>query len=573
MRRAARTLLIRASMPRIFLALALLVAARAGAVEVGLSGPSVYGGDATAALAGAKAVEATGTTWARLNFRLDVWSAPDDATRRGPQMLTWYEAYDRLVDELTTHGVQVYGQIGAESVPGGGEPDTDDHVQRYAAAFVKIVDHFRDRVRVYETFNEPNNWRDKISKRPAVAPLYYAKELQVIYLNTKYYNNRASDPCAQVSIVSGALFSSEDTDAADYWNQVVDAGRNTLAWDWMHANVGSWPYDGIGYNIYVGQDPAATTSSIATATQTNLDGIWSAVSARDDQAANKKLWLTEFGWTIDQVSADQQAQFLTTSFDTYAANSNVAAAFWFTYQDFPGGNYGLYDAGGLAAANRRADYAAFTAAVAKYPPALAARFVADDAPPSLQPGETRTVTLKVHNAGSATWSEAAQTRLGAAPGCPSAAAKNALAFVPGASGGYANSVDDARIRLAAGVAPAADATFTFSVTAPAAAGDYVLAARMVRDGVAWFGDTFRATIHVATGGGGGSGGTGGGTPGDGSGGSAGDGSNGDSGGATTPGAHHGCSLGGDGGDGAGTFSFLVLVSLLALFRNREKPLV
>ena len=56
--------------------------------------------------------------------------------------------------------MQVYGQIGAESVPGGGEPDSDDHVARYAAAFVQIVDHFRDRVRVFETFNEPNNWRD-----------------------------------------------------------------------------------------------------------------------------------------------------------------------------------------------------------------------------------------------------------------------------------------------------------------------------------------------------------------------------------------------------------------------------
>ncbi|HEX8954576.1 MAG TPA: glycosyl hydrolase, partial [Polyangia bacterium] len=433
-------------MPRIFLALTLLVAARAGAVEVGLSGPSVYNGDVDGALAGARAVEATGTIWARLNFRLDVWSAPDDATRRGPQQLTWYEAYDRLVDELTTHGVQVYGQVGAESVPGGGEPDSDDHVQRYAAAFVKIADHFRDRVRVFETFNEPNNWRDAKSMRPAVAPLYYAKELQEIYLNTKYYNNRSQDPCAQVAIVSGALFSSEATNAADYWNQVVDAGRSQLAWDWMQQHVGSWPYDGVGYHIYVGQGAAATTSSVASATQANLDGIWAAVTARDADAAQKKLWLTEFGWTIDQVSATQQAQFLTASFDTYAANGNVAAAFWFTYQDFPGGRYGLYDGGGLAVGNRRPDYDAFTAAVAKHAPALAARFVADDVPPSLAPGETRTVTLTVHNAGSATWSEAAKERLGAAPGCPSAAAKNALLFVPGASG-YANSVDDARVLL------------------------------------------------------------------------------------------------------------------------------
>ncbi len=559
-------------MPRFFLVLALVVAGRAGAVEVGLSGPSVENGDADAAVAAARAVEATGTTWARLNFRLDVWSAPDDATRRGPQLLTWYEAYDRLVDELTTHGVQVYGQIGAESVPGGGEPDSDDHVQRYATAFVQIVDHFRDRVRVFETFNEPNNWRDAKSMRPAVAPLYFAKELQAIYLATKFDGGRAQDPCAQVTIVSGALFSSEDTNAADYWNQVVDAGRNTLAWDWMHEHVGSWPYDGVGYHVYVGQAASATASSVASATQANLDGIWAAVAARDDQAASKKLWLTEFGWTIDQVSAAEQAQFLTTSFDTYAANGNVAAAFWFTYQDFPGGRYGLYDDGGLAVVDRRPDYDAFTAAVAKYPTALAARFVAADVPASLAPGETRMVTLTAHNGGSATWSEAQQVRLGAAPGCPTAAAANALWFVPGA-GGYAHSVADARVPLATSVAPASNATFTFAVTAPASAGDYVLAARMVQDGVAWFGDTFRTTIHVD--GGGGAGGSGG-TPGDGTG-DTGGGGNPESGGAGTPASHHGCSVGsgvaaGSTGGGA-MFPIALGVSLLAFFRRREKPLV
>jgi hypothetical protein len=406
-----------------------------------------------------------------------------------------------------------------------------------------------------------------------VAPLYYAKELQEIYLNTKYYNNRSGDACAQVAIVSGALFSSEDTNAADYWNQVVDAGRNTLAWDWMHANVGSWPYDGVGYHIYVGQGSAATTTSIAAATQTNLDGIWSAVTTRDDQAAGKKLWLTEFGWTIDQVSAQQQADFLIASYDTYAANSNVAAAFWFTYQDFPNGRYGLFDAGGLAPANRRADYASFAAAVAKYPPALAARFGAADVPTAMAPGETRTITLAVHNGGGAAWSEAAQERLGAAPGCPTAAVTNAFLFVPGAAG-YAHSVDDARITLPASVAPGADATLSFAITAPATAGDYVLGARMVRDGVAWFGDTFRATIHVDAAGGG-AGGSGGGTPGDGNGGTiGGDGSGNDPGGA---GAHHGCSLtSGVAARSTGrgvTFPILLVVSLLALFRRREKPLV
>src|SRR5206468_3302726 len=122
----------------------------------------------------------------------------------------------------------------------------------------------------------------------------------------------------------------------------------------------------------------------------------------------------------------------------------------------------------------------------------------------------------------------------------------------------------------------------------ASAGDYVLAARMVRDGVAWFGDTFRKTIHVEAGGGtpdGGGGGGSGGTPGDGSGGTPGDGSGGagggnpEAGGAPVP--HHGCSIAADLGSGVtarstggdATFPALVSVSLLALFRRREKPLV
>jgi hypothetical protein len=564
-------LLIRAAMRSFFLAFAFAVAAfaaPAGAVEIGLSGPSVYDGSVDGALAAAKAVEGTGTTWARVNFRLDVWSAPDDATPRGPQMLSWYAAYDRIVDELTTHGVQVYGQIGAESVPGGGEPDSDDYTNRYAAAFVQIVDHFKDRVRIYETFNEPNNWRDSVSKRPAVSPYYYAKQLQQIYLAVKHDGGRDGDPCDQVAIVSGALFSSEETDATDYWNQVVDAGRNQLAWDWMHEHVGSWPYDGMGYHIYVGQGASATTSSVAASTQQNLDAFWAAVSGRDDQAAGKQLWLTEFGWTIDQVSAAQQAQFLTTSFDTYAADAHVAAAFWFTYQDFPNGRYGLYDDGGLAPANRRPAYTAFTDAVAKYAPALAATFVGDDVPASMAPGETRTVTIEVRNLGGDTWSEATQHRLGAAPGCPSAAVANAFTFVPGAAG-YANSAVDARVEVgAASVARGADATFSFAITAPAAPGDYVLGARMVRDGVAWFGDTFRRTIHVAAGAGGS-----GGNPDDGSGGTAGAGDPRDGTSAGSGGSRAGCSVAGGSTPGGLAFPLSLLVCVVAIFRRREKPLV
>jgi hypothetical protein len=265
---------------------------------------------------------------------------------------------------------------------------------------------------------------------------------------------------------------------------------------------------------------------------------------------------------------------LTAAFDAYAADPNVAAAFWFTYQDFPGGRYGLYDDGGLDAAHRRPSYAAFTQAAAGYRPALRAAFVGDDVPASLAPGETRTITLTVRNLGAATWSEAAQHRLGAAPGCPAAAVANALAFTP-ASPGYSVSPTDARVALAASTAGGGDATFQFAVTAPVTPGDYVLGARMVQDGVAWFGDTFRRTIHVDAAAGGS-----GGVATDGSGGnSAGGGVGGDGSRDAVGGNSRGCSMSaagaGHGPAGRGApgpaAPFALLVSLLAIFRSRKIP--
>jgi hypothetical protein len=471
------------------------------ATEVGLSGPSVWNGNADSAVAGARAVEATGTAWARVNVRLDVWNAPDDQTPRGPQKLTYFQAYDRVVDELTTHGVQVYMLINGESVPGGGEPDSDDYVNRYTDAAVKIIDHFKDRVRVYEIFNEPNNWRDSVSKRPMISPLYLAKLLQQIYLAAKHDGGRNQNPCDQVTIVSGALFSFDGTDASDYLTQIYQQGRSQLAWDWMRANVGTYPLDAIGYHIYVGQSSSATVASVKAATQKNLDGLSAAIDAQEVAGSNKQIWLTEFGWTTDQVSAQQQADFLTASYQQFDADGRVAAAFWFTFQDFTNGNYGLYDSSGLSQQDRHPlVYGAFTAATQTFRPTHNAMFVADDLPMSLAPGETRTVHMQVKNLGTLAWSAAGSQRLGAGPGCPSSAAANQLPLAPGPAGGYVKSIIDSRIYLDASANIAADdtATFTFDVTAPTTPGSYTLALRMVHEGVAWFGDTYRRGVTVSS---------------------------------------------------------------------------
>jgi hypothetical protein len=96
--------------------------------------------------------------------------------------------------------------------------------------------------------------------------------------------------------------------------------------------------------------------------------LWQAVTTGEGAGTQKRVWLSEVGGSVDQVTHAQQALFLTASFDAFAADPRVATAFWFHDQDFPDGSYGLYDAAGLAPANRRPAYAAFTQAVASHRP-------------------------------------------------------------------------------------------------------------------------------------------------------------------------------------------------------------
>src|SRR4051812_980878 len=43
-------------------------------------------------------VDSLGVGWVRINFRLDAWASPDDTTPHGADGLTWFQAYDRIVD-------------------------------------------------------------------------------------------------------------------------------------------------------------------------------------------------------------------------------------------------------------------------------------------------------------------------------------------------------------------------------------------------------------------------------------------------------------------------------------------
>lgn len=473
-------------------------------------------------------VDSTGTGWVRINFRIDAWETPDDTTPHGPDGLTWFQAYDRVVDAYLARGIEVYGLINDEAVSSSLDHTSDAWIALYVQNAVKIVDHFKNRVRVYEIINEPNDWAGGTSARFPAAT--FAKILQDTYLAVKHDAGHTGDRCWQVQLVSGPLFSFDGTSAADYLSATYTAGRQTLAWDYTHQATGSYPLDGVGYHIYVAQGASATTADVASGVGANLDELWSTIAEDEGADTGKRVWISEFGWRADVVGDAGQSERMHAAFEAMQQQGHVELATYFTLRDFPDNDWGVFAGDGT----RRPSADMLASLAQANAPADAAQLVGVTAP-TLAPGASGDVIVTLQNRGSATWSDG--VRLGAGPGCPDAASENAIAWAP--ASGYANTVTDARVFLDAPVAPGDTVDVHVPVIAPALPGTYVFAARMVDDGVAWFGPTATASITVV----------------------AGEGDPGTGAGTGTGTAHGGCEVGG----GAGW-----IVGLLALRRRRAR---
>jgi len=99
-----------------------------------------------------------------------------------------------------------------------------------------------------------------------------------------------------------------------------------------------------------------------------------------------------------------------------------------------------------------------------------ATFVSQDVPTSMTPGEVVTVSVTVNNAGTSPWTVADGHKLGS----QNAQGNTTWGFN--------------RLPLTQDVAPGANHTFTFDVTAPNTSGTYEFQWRMLQENVQWFGD-------------------------------------------------------------------------------------
>ncbi len=309
-------------------------------------------------------VATTCTQWVRVNFILGPWSSPSDQTLHSGK--TWKQTYDEIVNGFVQQGIIVYGIIGAQAVsqqigdkmiayPGTDSTNAATWENEYLANFVEIVDYFKDRIRVYESYNEPNNWDNGYTS--VVHPKWFALMLQDIYLNVKQFNGHSTDPDWQVTLVSGAVLTLDNLGTGGYINDTYWYGINELAWSWTHQQTGSYPLDGVGMHIYVEQGSSDATT-ITTAMNQNLNSFWTDIAAYEG-ATSKQIWVSEFGWQSGIIGYQGQADNLTTSFNVLKNDAHVALALWFTLSDFPGSSWGIYEMGNFTTSDQKLSFNAF----------------------------------------------------------------------------------------------------------------------------------------------------------------------------------------------------------------------
>jgi len=108
----------------------------------------------------------------------------------------------------------------------------------------------------------------------------------------------------------------------------------------------------------------------------------------------------------------------------------------------------------------------------------AASIVANDIPTTMTAGQSYTAHVTVQNTGTSTWASSADYKLGAVGDSDPFAYPRVL-LDPGDS-----------------IGPGQSKTFAFTMTAPSSAGSYVTDWRMLREGVAWFGQTLTVQVTV-----------------------------------------------------------------------------
>lgn len=271
-------------------------------------------------------VAESGAKWVRLNFVGSNWAAGSNDVN----------TYNNIINAYRAKNIKIIGLIGAQSISGGydrGNPGS--FTQKFTNTADAIINRFGDRVKVYELFNEPNDWAGGNSSQ--VPERYFAEYLASIYRKVKVEGGRAD-----IFLNSGPLFSFDQNSGASYLQETFNQGKSlsgASSWESIKSQTGSYPLDGVGYHIYVAQgmgDQGQVESKILA----NLNAISGVIAANDP---GKKIWITEMGWGTGpgRVTEAVQASNLQKAFDVLKIQASVRMGMWFTLIDFDSSEWGL----------------------------------------------------------------------------------------------------------------------------------------------------------------------------------------------------------------------------------------
>ena len=303
-------------------------------------------------------------SWVRLNFRLG--ACFQDWINPGCNGRTALETYDEVVDTALAHGFQVLGLIGHEAWPGDqtawttnnaefAHGDGDNPYMRHFGDDVAgvLATHFKDRIRQWEIWNEPNAWTDRDDQgRPTGGSFIYPSNFAWA-LTRAYEAIKLARPDA--TVVSGGLFGHDNGEnallfardpcptgansGADYLCATYERGLRHAGWQ-----PGRYPFDHVGQHLYIDGGRPTTEEKL----RFYLDDLRDAYLSYEGAESTKATYVTEFGWSTNDVSQEVQAENLLTAFDTFREVGYVARAYWFHAQDVPeaGLFFGLLDGSG-----------------------------------------------------------------------------------------------------------------------------------------------------------------------------------------------------------------------------------
>jgi len=245
-----------------------------------------YGGDA-AGLAqmdrAAGLARAAGVKWTREEFQ---WHRMEP--RPGEYDWTFYDA---LLDTATRHGISVYGLIAYWS--SWTQPYTDQGVEDYCRFVRALVGHYKDRIKHWEIWNEPNIffWSGP-------------KEVYFTLLDRAYAAVKEVDPEA---IVFGCSTAGIDQ---DFIRRTMEAGAR---FDGLTIHPYRAVLDDMGF-----QEELRQVADLAAA-----------------GGPRKPVWITEMGWPteVGGTSERDQASLLARCYVGAVASGTVGNVSWYDFRE------------------------------------------------------------------------------------------------------------------------------------------------------------------------------------------------------------------------------------------------